>query len=301
MLGTKKIDPNLDPGKILDRIENAVYAALKPLGFRKYGRTLHRFVSGDISQVVNFQLGQSHMGQTHLLFVNVGIRVPECFLRRFDPQETPKKYYHEYECTIRSRLGTVEGKPESCYDLRRPIGPIQEDILRQLRETVLPAFDVLSSRDSILAHRRDYPLLDSMNAHLILLEEAMIYGRRGDNEMAQALFNRYYLQVDTAKHVHRGHLNYLRELAIQLDIPLETPACRVCRMEACFDALQADPSRMDLRRILEIYCDSGLWLADYELDEQGAFPPELKRGVLSQDALYDLLQKTKTLYKPEFL
>lgn len=38
----------------VDIIEKMVYDVLKPLGFKKYGRTLHRFVDGDISQVVNF-------------------------------------------------------------------------------------------------------------------------------------------------------------------------------------------------------------------------------------------------------
>ena len=42
-------------------------------------------------------------------------------------------------------------------------------------------------------------------------------------------------------------------------------------------------------RILEDYYSSGKWLADYEADEAGAYPPELKRGVLSQDGLYELL------------
>jgi len=35
--------------------------------------------------------------------------------------------------------------------------------------------------------------------------------------------------------------------------------------------------------------DSGQWLADYELDEAGGLPPDLKRGVLSEDGLYNLL------------
>ena len=43
--------------EIVDMIEKSVYARLKPLGFRKYGRTLHRFVSEDISQLINFQCG----------------------------------------------------------------------------------------------------------------------------------------------------------------------------------------------------------------------------------------------------
>ena len=38
----------------IDYIESEVYKRIKPLGFRKHGRTLHRFVSGDISQVISF-------------------------------------------------------------------------------------------------------------------------------------------------------------------------------------------------------------------------------------------------------
>lgn len=41
--------------------------------------------------------------------------------------------------------------------------------------------------------------------------------------------------------------------------------------------------------MLEDYYTSGQWLDDYEADEQGLLPADLKRGVLSQDALYDLL------------
>lgn len=37
------------------------------------------------------------------------------------------------------------------------------------------------------------------------------------------------------------------------------------------------------------YYDSGLWLHDYECDERGELPSDLKRGVLSQDTLYNLL------------
>lgn len=44
-------------------------------------------------------------------------------------------------------------------------------------------------------------------------------------------------------------------------------------------------------RTLSAYMDSGLWQHDYELDEAGLLPHSLKRGVLSQDGLYDLLDE----------
>ena len=77
-------------------------------------------------------------------------------------------------------------------------------------------------------------------------------------------------------------------------------ADRVRRMELCFDAVQ---SAMDagghesdeefIANVQELseYYESGLWLKDYELDEKGLLPPGLNRGVLSQDAVYDLLKQ----------
>lgn len=44
-------------------------------------------------------------------------------------------------------------------------------------------------------------------------------------------------------------------------------------------------------KLLNDYYTSREWLHDYELDEQGLLPPGLKRGVLSQDAVYDLLEE----------
>ena len=49
------------------------------------------------------------------------------------------------------------------------------------------------------------------------------------------------------------------------------------------------------RRIKRLadYQESGQWLRDFEADEQGLFPEDLKRGVLSEDGIYDLLERNK--------
>ena len=227
MFGITKKNPKVNTSKILDNIEKAVYMEIKPYGFQKHGRTLHRFVSEDISQLINFQVGQAYRGETHLLFVNVGIRVPECALRSFEREETPRPYYHNYDCNMRSWLGTVEGRKESCYDLRKPAEPIIADILRQIRETVIPVFDKLNSRDAILEKRRDYPQFDVLNRHLILLEEAMIYGRRGEREKAAEVFQQYYQLCKSGRSPQKdrrtiqSHLQYLDGLAAALDIEIQ--------------------------------------------------------------------------------
>lgn len=67
--------------------------------------------------------------------------------------------------------------------------------------------------------------------------------------------------------------------------------CRIRRMEEMFDALQTDPAQPELLQELTDYYERGQWLRDYELDEQGLLPPDLKRGVLAQDAVFDFLKK----------
>lgn len=46
--------------------------------------------------------------------------------------------------------------------------------------------------------------------------------------------------------------------------------------------------RADVEALSDYY-ENGCWRQDYEADEAGLLPEDLKRGVLSQDALYDLL------------
>lgn len=226
MLGMKKVDPKLDTGKVLDVIEEEVYAVVRSYGFRKYGRTLHRFVSEDISQVINFQLGQAYRGETHLLWVNIGIRVPECMTRTFKSEASMKKYYHEYECNMRSRLGEIEGRKASCYDLRKSSRQITDNIVRQIQALVIPAFEALNSREAILSKRRDYPRFDLLNDHLILLEEAMIYGRNGDLDKAAEMFHLYYRLFKNAELAQKdpkaiqNHLHYLDGLAAELGIKI---------------------------------------------------------------------------------
>lgn len=107
------------------------------------------------------------------------------------------------------------------------MAPITDDILRQIKTLVIPTFEIINSREVILTRRRDYPLFDSVNRHLILLEEAMIYGRQGDLEKARETFCLYYHLCKTGSLAQKNpqaiqnHLLYLDGLAAELgmDIP----------------------------------------------------------------------------------
>lgn len=75
---------------------------------------------------------------------------------------------------------------------------------------------------------------------------------------------------------------------------------RIAAMEAAFDRVSAavealeaaldgyETVKVDIDRLTE-YLGTGAWLADFEADESGLVPQDIKRGVLSEDGLYDLL------------
>ena len=80
---------------------------------------------------------------------------------------------------------------------------------------------------------------------------------------------------------------------------------RISHMEKCLDDSRVAIDR--LSRALEKYRNvqgkirelegyySGEWRNDFEDDEAGKLPPELKRGVLSEDAVYDLLSDDREI------
>lgn len=53
--------------------------------------------------------------------------------------------------------------------------------------------------------------------------------------------------------------------------------------------LAAEKPSVDDLRALEAYYESPLWRIDFESDEAGQIPEQVKRGVLSEDAIYDVL------------
>lgn len=83
---------------------------------------------------------------------------------------------------------------------------------------------------------------------------------------------------------------------------------RIQKMEAHYDiASEAVHQLMEaLRRYkkarssieaLKAYYESGEWIKDFEADEKGLLPNDLKRGVLSEDGLWNLLTDDNDLKK----
>ena len=81
---------------------------------------------------------------------------------------------------------------------------------------------------------------------------------------------------------------------------------RINKIEQCLDA--SEKAIRELSEALSVfeevqpqyrqlsdYYGSDLWMQDYEDDETGKLPRDLKRGVLSEDAVYDLTTENREL------
>ena len=92
---------------------------------------------------------------------------------------------------------------------------------------------------------------------------------------------------------------------------IEETIARVQKMEQYFDEiaevvrlnpklLQSDASIREKLEELIVYYEGGLWMQDYECDERGELPKSLKRGVLSEDGLYNLLSDVGNIKKESY-
>lgn len=81
---------------------------------------------------------------------------------------------------------------------------------------------------------------------------------------------------------------------------------RITKMEECLEvsaeavkklseALEAYETALREKNRLFDYYGSVQWMRDYEADEAGKLPKDLKRGVLSEDTVYDLILEDRDL------
>lgn len=73
---------------------------------------------------------------------------------------------------------------------------------------------------------------------------------------------------------------------------LNTSAEAVAQAQAALEKVEAVLPQLEQ---LARYYDAGQWMQDYDADQAGLLPPQLCRGVLIEDALYDFLGDARQL------
>ena len=88
-------------------------------------------------------------------------------------------------------------------------------------------------------------------------------------------------------------------------IKIKIAISRITKMEKLFDDLKFSFEKSkeefyknkNLQRKLKVltnYYENGKWLKDYQLDEENLLPKNLKRGILSQDGIYNFLSEVES-------
>lgn len=78
----------------------------------------------------------------------------------------------------------------------------------------------------------------------------------------------------------------------QMEQRLERSAAAVMALSAALDRYEEVQEDISA---LEAYYDSETWKQDFADDEAGLLPPSLKRGVLSEDGIWNLLTDAREL------
>lgn len=75
---------------------------------------------------------------------------------------------------------------------------------------------------------------------------------------------------------------------------MDESSVAIKEMEKCLNRFSRAQKKIDE---LADYYFSSEWKKDFEDDEKGKFPKDLKRGVLSEDGLYNLISDNDDLLK----
>lgn len=78
----------------------------------------------------------------------------------------------------------------------------------------------------------------------------------------------------------------------QMELRLERSAAAVMELSAALDKYEV---ALEDIKALDAYYGSSKWKQDYADDEAGLLPADLKRGVLSEDGIWNLLSDAREL------
>jgi hypothetical protein len=184
--------------KSLDAIQAAVHSFLKPLGFRKKGRTHNRCTDGGLIHVVNFQMGQYPIGDYVIpglresyygrFAVNLGVLLPCVYEAEW--QRPMADFVQESSCTIRRRLGSLAFGEDRWFDVTNDTPALATTIVGLLDQFGLDFLDQFQLYCDVLSYYNAHGDLPFQNHHRASLEAALIAHHIGDTTLARSLFTK---------------------------------------------------------------------------------------------------------------
>jgi hypothetical protein len=211
--------PKSEIAKHLDTIQTSVTAFLKPLGFRKKGRTHNRTTAAGLVHVVNFQMGAYPIGEDYVISglresfygkftVNLGVLLP-C-VAEVEQQTPASPFVQEHYCTIRSRLSTLAFGADKWFELTPDTSALATTVVQLFDEFGLPFFEQFPDYPAVLAYFDAHGDLPFQTTDRAALEAAIIAHHLGDFQSARRLI----IKAFSADHI--GFREHVSKLANRL-------------------------------------------------------------------------------------
>ncbi len=204
----------------LDRIQAKVYEYMKPLGFRKKGRTFNREADEKgIFQVVHFQTGPFELAPEIPPFrlnlygrftVNMGVLIQELY--DLEPWHKPTTFFQEPYCLPRRRLPVLLYGKDVWWDLAGDPDKLAGTVIDGFESHGFNYFALYDTRAKFCENygkHHDAPPRAPLDIALLI--------RHTDKAAGEKLFREYY----HGDHINPGHVDYLEELATRLGISLD--------------------------------------------------------------------------------
>ena len=214
--------PNKDELKThLDSIQKEIYQFLKPMGFKKKGRTFNKQTEDGIYQVINIQSGRYEFGDKNIISglrenyygkftINLGVLVKEVY--EVEEYNKPKEFYQEYDCQIRTRLSQLTRNQDIWWQISENKEKNIKEIIEKLTSGAFEWFEKLSDRKNIC---KNIELVENIHTRRAKLDIAIIKSKL-DKKIGEKLFQEYY---DNIKN-NQGHKEYVISLSEKLGLKI---------------------------------------------------------------------------------
>ncbi|WP_028374962.1 DUF4304 domain-containing protein [Leeuwenhoekiella sp. MAR_2009_132] len=204
----------------LNQIQKEVHQYLKPLGFKKRGRTFNRQTENGVWQLINFQSGQFPVGENYVIpgireslygkfTVNMGVIIKELYEIQMKGKQ--KAFYQDYDCQIRTRLSHLISEDDYWWDITNESEIISDQIIEGLNEKGISWFDMFETREKICVNWGNI----KGSSKTSKLDVALIIFQT-DKKKGGRLIQEYYNNIE----LHKGHKEYVKELANGLGLKL---------------------------------------------------------------------------------
>lgn len=204
----------------LDHIQGKVFEFMKPLGFRKRGRSFNREADEKgIFEVVNFQTGPYELAPEIPPFrlnlygrftVNMGVLIKELY--DLEEWHKAKDFYQEVDCLPRERLPVLLYGKDFWWELKHDPDELAQLVIEGFKTHGFAYFARYDTRKKFCENYGRF----GDAAPRAPLDIALLV-RHSDKAAGEKLFREYY----RGEHLNPGHIGYLDELAARLNIKLD--------------------------------------------------------------------------------